>query len=98
MVSATCNIPCSFSIVVGLIVRQQLTGLYFILRSIYIKNSICFFLLVLQFLSWKQMDMKLGLPCISLGSPDIHSFFPFSCPRYGTQQRTAGPLPLPLHN
>lgn len=91
MVSATCNTPCSFSMVVWLVVGQQLIGIYFILRSIYIKNPICCSLL-LWFLSWKQMNVKLGLPCNSLPSAAIHSLL-FSCPIYVT---AAHPLPLLL--
>lgn len=87
MGSSTLNIPCSFSIAVELTLRQQLTGLYFILRSLYFKKPICCFLpLPLQFLSWKQMIMELGLPCHCLKCPlrsllcfvFLSSFFSFT--------------------
>lgn len=79
MASSTLNTPCSFSIALELTVRQQLTGLYFILRSLYFKKPICCFLpLLLQFLSWKQMVMELGLPCHCLKSPLRSLFFFFS--------------------
>lgn len=76
MGSSTLNTPCSFSIALELTVRQQLTGLYFILRSLYFKKPICCFLpLLLQFLSWKQMIMDLGLPCHCLKCPLRSLFF-----------------------
>lgn len=82
MGSSTLNAPCSFSIALELTVRQQLTGLYFILRSLYFKKPICCFLpLPLQFLSWKQMIMGLGLPCHCLKCP-LRSLFCFCLPSF----------------